>query len=375
MMSFTYIQKITGVSLLVLFASCSSQNNKTAQTNANPAVYVSVDTVKTGDAKYFDEYPGTVTAFKQIALTSQVNGYIKGIYFKDGQRVEKGQKLYSIDAQVYDANYQNAVAQLEVQKANLVKAQKDADRYHELDKQDAIAKQQVDYADAALVTAQKQVAAAKAAVNAVNANVRFSTIYAPFSGSIGISSVQVGTAVVAGQTVLNTVSTNNPIAVDFNIDQSQLYKFEQLRTKNSSDSLFTIVFGTDLYPEMGHISTIDRAVDQQTGTIKVRLSFDNKNDLLKPGMSTIVHVKNNSGSNSLLIPAKAITEQLGEFFVYLVGDSSKVTQQKVQIGQTIGSNVIVTGGLNAGQRIVVEGQQKLHEGSIITTTQASGSKK
>ncbi|MGF7231700.1 efflux RND transporter periplasmic adaptor subunit [Arachidicoccus sp.] len=375
MMSFENIRKITGASLLVLFASCSSQNNKTASLQANPAVYVSVDTVRSANAQYFEEYPGTVTAFKQIALTSQVNGYIKGIYFKDGQNVEKGQKLYAIDAQVYDANYQNAVAQLEVQKANLTKAQKDAERYHELDKQDAIAKQQVDYADAALLTAQKQVAAAKAAVNAVNANVQFSTIYAPFSGSIGISNVQVGTAVVAGQTVLNTISTNNPIAVDFNIDQSQLYRFEQLRTKVNDDSLFTIVFGTDVYPESGHIASIDRAVDQTTGTIKIRLSFDNKDNLLKPGMSNIVRVKNNSGNKSILIPAKALTEQLGEFFVYLVGDSSKVTQQKVQIGQTIGSNVIIAGGLNVGQEIVVEGQQKLHEGSTITTTQNSGSQK
>ena len=142
--------------------------------------------------------PGTVAAFDEIKLTSQVSGYVTGIYFKDGSKVKKGQRLYSIDAEVYTANYQQAEANLQVQQTNLLKAQKDADRYHELDEHDAIAKQQVDYADAALEAAKKQVAAAKANVAAVESNVKFSSIYAPFTGTIGISQVKKGTAVVAG---------------------------------------------------------------------------------------------------------------------------------------------------------------------------------
>ena len=116
----------------------------------------------------------------EINLTSQVNGYITGIYFKDGQKVRKGQHLYSIDAQVYKANYQQAIANLQVQEANLVKAQKDADRYHELEKHDAIAKQQVDYADAALEAAKKQVAAAKANVASIHSNVQFANYLCAF---------------------------------------------------------------------------------------------------------------------------------------------------------------------------------------------------
>ncbi len=140
----------------------------------------------------------------QTEIRAQVTGYITDIYFKDGQKVSKGQKLYSIDQQLYNANYQQAFANLQVQQTNMEKAQKDADRYHELDKHDAIAKQQVDYADAALEAAKKQVAAAQANVNAVKANLNFATITAPFSGTIGISQVRVGTSVVAGQTILNT---------------------------------------------------------------------------------------------------------------------------------------------------------------------------
>ena len=225
----------------------------------------------------------------------------------------------------------------------------------------------MDYADAALQVAKNQVDAAKANVAGVQSNVKFSSIYAPFNGTIGISQVKTGTSVVAGQTILNTVSTDNPVAVDFTVDQKNIYHFIQLEQKgiNKKDSIFTIAFNDDVYPNPGNISLIDRAVDPQTGTIKVRLIFPNDKSLLKPGMNTTVRVKNTASKNATIIPYKAITEQLGEFFVYIVGDSNKVTQQKVQLGNQIGDNVIVKQGLNDGEKIVVQGVQNLHEGSVI----------
>jgi len=350
---------------LFLISSCSDK--KSQQQGPPPATPVTVQVVTSTNAVFDDEYPGTITALNEIKLTSQVSGYVTGIYFKDGDKVHKGQKLYSIDAEIYNANYQQALANLQVQESNLIKSQKDAARYHELDKHDAIAKQQVDYADAALQVAKNQVDAAKANVAGIQSNVKFSSIYAPFNGTIGISQVKKGTSVVAGQTILNTVSTDNPVAVDFTVDQKNIYHFIQLEQKgiNKKDSIFTIAFGDDIYPNPGNISLIDRAVDPQTGTIKVRLIFPNDKSLLKPGMNTTVRVKNTASKNATIIPYKAVTEQLGEFFVYVVGDSNKVTQQKVQLGNQIGDNVIVKQGLNDGEKIVVQGVQNLHEGSVI----------
>ena len=269
--------------LLFFIISCSDKKNQ--QQGPPPAIPVTVEEVKSTDAVYYDEYPATIAALNEIKLTSQVSGYVTGIYFKDGDKIHKGQRLYSIDAEVYNANYQQALANLQVQESNLIKAQKDAERYHELDKHDAIAKQQVDYADAALQVAEKQVAAAKANVAGVQSNVKFSSIYAPFSGTIGISQVKKGTSVVAGQTILNTVSTDNPVAVDFAVDQKEIYRFIQLQQNgsNTKDSVFTIAFGNDIYPYPGKISLIDRAVDPQTGTIKTRLIFPNDKGMLKPG--------------------------------------------------------------------------------------------
>jgi membrane fusion protein (multidrug efflux system) len=348
--------------------SCGNKQSPQQQ-GPPPAVPVTVAEVTSTDAVYYDEYPGTVTALNEIKLTSQVSGYVTDINFKDGQDVKKGQLLYSIDAEVYKANVEQAIANLQVQEADLVKAQKDAARYNELAKHDAIAKQQVDYANANLQATEKQVAAAKANVASLRSNVKFTKIFAPFSGTIGISQVKKGTAVVAGQTVLNTISSNNPMAVDFTIPQSDIYRFTELQQNknNIEDSIFTIAFGADIYPYPGDIIFIDRAVDPQTGTIKVRLSFPNDKGMLKPGMNTTVRVKNTSAKNATIIPYIAVTEQLGEFFVYRVADSSKVTQQKVQLGTQMGDSVIVKSGLTPGEKIVVKGVQNLHQGSVITT--------
>ena len=360
----------TGFSAVLLF-SCGDKKAATQQAAAPPPVYVSVTTVKDTAAVYYDEYPAALTALNEVKLTPQVSGYITGVYFKDGSKVAKGQRLYSIDQQVYGANLQQAIANQQVQETNLLKAQKDAERYHELDKHDAIAKQQVDYADAALAAARKQVAAAKANVSAVRANVGFAVIRAPFSGTIGISQVKAGQAVMAGQTVLNTVSTDDPVAVDINVNQKDIFRFSQLQQQkaNPQDSTFRLVFGGEVYPEPGHIYLIDRAVDPQTGTIKTRLLFPNKHGMLKAGMNGTVRVASNAKTASIVIPFKAVTEQLGEYFTYVVGDSSKVAQRKVELGQQIGSHVIIRNGLQPGETIVVEGVQNLRQGSVITTTQ------
>ncbi|WAC13197.1 efflux RND transporter periplasmic adaptor subunit [Dyadobacter pollutisoli] len=344
--------------------SCGKKDQQ--QPTQPQAVAVTLSDVTTAEASYHEEYPGTVVALNEIELRPQVTGFVTGIHFTDGARVRKGQLLYSIDAQLYNANYDQAVANLNVQEANLVKAQKDADRYHELEKNDAVAKQLVDNADAALEVAKRQAEAAKANIKAVQTSVRYTKVTAPFDGVIGISAVKVGAAVSAGQTVLNTVSTDGQLAVDFNVDQKEIYRFTNLlKNQKAADSTFTLKFGEEIYPASGKIALIDRAVDPQTGSIKTRLVFPNKDNQLRAGMSGTVRVLNNAKAKSVLIPYKAVTEQLGEYFVYVAGDSSKVSQRRIVLGTAIGSNVIVKEGLKEGEKIAIEGVQNLREGAVI----------
>lgn len=354
------------IAALFLLSSCGDK--KAQQMPAPPAVPVTIEAVQVMDAAYHDEYPATVTALDVVELRPQVSGFITGVHFSDGSRVRKGQLLYSIDTQLYEANYDQAVANLSVQEANLVKAQKDANRYHELAQNDAVAKQLVDNADAALEVAKKQVEASKANIKGVQTNVRYTKVYAPFDGAIGISLVKKGAAVTAGQTILNTVSTDNQLAVDFNVDQKDIYYFTNLiqKGKANNDSTFTLAFGGDVYPYTGKLLLMDRAVDPQTGTIKTRLAFPNPKNLLRSGMTGTVRVLSTS-KKAVVIPYKAISEQLGEFFVYVPGDSSKVTQKRVQLGTALGTNIIVKDGLKEGDKIIVEGIQNLREGSVYTT--------
>ncbi|WP_428667430.1 efflux RND transporter periplasmic adaptor subunit [Runella sp.] len=354
---------------IVLLTSCDKkEEQKSAAQQAPPAVPVTLEEVTTTDAVYYDEYPASITPLNQVELRPQVSGFITGVHFQDGARVKKGQLLYSIDAQLYSANYEQAVANLKVQEANVNKAQKDADRYHELDKNDAVAKQLVDNADAALEVAKKQAEAAKANISAVSTSVRYTKVFAPFDGIIGISLVKAGAAVSAGQTVLNTVSTDGQLAVDFGVDQKEIYRFTTLLKNNrSKDSTFTLAFGRDIYPYPGKIQLIDRAVDPQTGTIKTRLIFPNRDNLLRAGMTGTVRVLNRASTKSIVIPYKAVTEQLGEFFVYVAGDSSKVSQRRIVPGQSLGTTIIVKEGLKEGEKIAVEGVQNLREGSVVKT--------
>ncbi len=359
------ILKYTGFVSLLFIAACA---DKKAAPSAPPPPAVTLQEVTVTDAVYYDEYPATVNALNQVELRPQVSGFITGVHFADGARVRKGQLLYSIDQQLYSANYQQAVANLQVQEANVNKTVKDANRYHELDKNDAVAKQLVDNADAAVEVSKKQAAAARANIQAVQTGLRYTKVYAPFDGVIGISSVKTGAAVTAGQTLLNTVSTDGDLAVDINIVQNDIFRFSTLLNEkiNAADSTFTLVFGTDRYPYPGRIILIDRAVNPQTGTIKARLSFPNKNNLLRAGMTGTLRIKNSSSAQSIVIPYKAVVEQLGEYYVYIPGDSSKVSQRKVLLGKPLGTNIIIKDGLQQGEKIVIEGVQNLREGVKVT---------
>jgi membrane fusion protein (multidrug efflux system) len=366
-MSKNFLWSICIIAVLGILSSCKD-DTKPVQT-APPPVNVAVFAVAMENASYYDEFPATVVALNQVDIRPQVNGYITGIFFSDGSHVRKGQKLYDIDKQQYMANYQQAQANLQVQESNLSKAQKDADRYHELEKHDAIAKQQVDYADAALESAKKQVDAAKANIEAVGTGLKYTTIEAPFEGTIGISQVKMGASVSAGQTLLNTVSTDDPMGVDFVLDQKYLPRFAVLQQKGttSNDSTFRLELpGATEYASFGHIAFIDRAVDPQTGTIKARLVFNNKQNILRSGMTAGIRVLNNTGTEKMIIPQKAITEQMGEYFAYVVKtDSNVVHQKRISLGTRLGDKVVVNSGLNTGDLVVTDGVQKLREGAAV----------
>ena len=366
----------------LVIAACQKK-----QPPVSPEVPVNLLTLKPKHVLYYDKYPSTTQALSQVNLLPQITGAVTGIFFKEGSHVEKGTKLYEIDRRIYQANYDNAVANLKVSQGTEVQAQQDADRYEYLNKYNAVAKQLYDHAIIALDNAKNQVKASEELVKSAKTNLNYTVVYAPFSGTIGFSQVKLGDVVNPGATILNTISTDSPMAVDFIINEKNLPFFEKLQNNKGKnvDSLFTILMPDNtLYPELGKISVIDRAVDAQTGSIRVRLVFDNPKNFLRVGMSCVVRVHNQDTGPQLVVPSKAVVEQMGEYFVFTAKDTTitnpKATtdtgrtkkeliavQKKVQVGQTVGPNVVLKKGVVEGDRIVTDGVQSLHDGSLMTT--------
>jgi len=306
-----------------------------------------------------------VVALNTVELRSEVGGFITGIFFKEGDVVPKGKELYEIDRRKYEAAYQQADANLQAANANLVKAQKDIDRYTMLLKNDAVARQTVDQAQAAFETSKSQVAVAKAGVLSAKTDLSYSIITAPFTGRIGISQVKLGAQVTPGTTLLNTISSEHPIGVDVDIDESDITRFYNLQ-KRSTDSTFKLQLSDgSIYNKPGRVLAIDRGVANQTGTIKVRIQFSNDDDLLKDGMSCVLNVLNSASGQRVQIPYKAISEQMGEFFVFVSQDTI-AKQRKVKIGPRVGTDVVVLSGIQQGDKVITDGFQRLHDGGKIT---------
>ncbi|MFC6998985.1 efflux RND transporter periplasmic adaptor subunit [Rufibacter roseus] len=347
-----------------LLVSCGKQEAP-QQNFMNAPVPVTTYTVTQEHVVGTDSYPGTVVPLNEVELRPQVSGYISKIFVQDGQQVSKGQKLYEIDRTKYQAAYNQAQANLRSAQANLNRVQQDLQRYENLLQQDAIARQRVDYARADVETARAQVSVARAQVSSAATDLGYSIITAPFSGTIGISQVRVGSQVSPGQTLLNTISSEGPTGVDFVINEQELPRFARLKQGNQPDSLFTLTLSDGTrYPHTGKLQAIDRAVGLQSGTITVRVSFPNPQRQLVAGMTVSVNVLNQDVGQQITIPYRAVTEQLGEYFVYKVqGDS--VVQQNVKLGTRFQEKIVAREGLEAGQVIVEEGIQKLRQGAKV----------
>jgi RND family efflux transporter MFP subunit len=353
--------------IFCLLLSAPACKKKNQQNQSGGPVPVTDYTVQLEKVRFYDSYPGTITALNEVELHSQVSGFITGIYFKEGSQVTKGEKLYEIDRRKYSSAYEQAKANADIAAANLKKAERDADRYEKLNEQNAIARQIYDDAQTNLENAKMQLLSAKAALLNAETDYNYSVISAPFSGTIGFSLVKPGTFVVSGQTLLNTLSSDDPIGVDFIVNEKSLPYFIELKKAdvNKADSTFRILLPDNTqYPFSGQLSVIDRAVNPQTGTIKIRIVFPNQERNLRTGMNCKVKVLSVSSGDQLIIPFKAVIEQMSEYFVYAI-DSMKIKQKKIEAGSIIGENIVVRHGLKPGDKIVLEGLQKVHNGSMV----------
>ncbi|NIG55240.1 efflux RND transporter periplasmic adaptor subunit [Chitinophaga sp. Cy-1792] len=359
------------VSAVAIFSACgggkSKQQGMMGQMRATVVPY----TVEPGSYTVVEKFPATLIANNVVEIRADVTGFLDAIVAPDGSRVGKGQVLYQIEKSRYTAVMNQSAASVEQAQADLALRQRDYDRYNNLLQHDAISRQTVDQANTALLTAKANLAAAKAAVARAATDVNHSTVKAPVSGKIGIAQIRVGDIVNAGQTLINTIVNEDPMYVDFDVPQYRMQEFLGLKQRPGDFKFYLQFTNGERYSVPGTILTINNIVDATTGTVKVRLQFPNKEGLLTSGMSLVVLMQYNTSASQLAIPAKAIVQNLSETSVMLLTKDNVIKQQGIQPGAVTDTMLIVNGGLNAGDRIVVDGLQKVRPGDTVNIAGAT----
>jgi membrane fusion protein (multidrug efflux system) len=314
---------------------------------------------------------GDIRAFREVELRPRVSGVIEKQMFRPGQMVREGEPLFLIDTRSLDSAVADAQARLIEAEAGLQRASEDVARYKPLLADDAIPRQTYEQAVAAEKQAASLVESRREGVNRARIDRSYAEVRAPVSGQIGLQKVEVGGLASAGQTVLATVSSLDPVVVYFSVAETEYLAYvRRFQAAARSGRLVSrpvelLLADGSVYPHAGKFDFADRAVNPQTGTLTLRAVFPNTEQLLRPGMTGRVRVTYDVADKAILIPQKAVTELLGKQFVSVVGADGKVEQRPVKTGDRLGEQWLIEEGLNVGDAVVVEGVQKARPGSIV----------
>ena len=349
-----------GIALLTvvaLLAGCGSQEG--AQ---KAAVKVNTYKVQAEDMPVAAEYSGTVTATEKVPVQPKISGRVVEKYVQGGQNVSQGQALFRLDSRQYDAALAQAKATQAQAAANLANQQLNLRRYQELASQDAISQQTV--TDQAAATAQQQAVleANAAQVDAAQDNVDDTIVYAPFSGKLNVDDVPIGTYATAGSTALVTISSTNPVYVEFSVSEAEYLQMTKQGTGNmpnnwGSHLMLRLSDGT-MYPYDGHVTQINHGMDGTSGSIIVKAVFDNPDNVLIPGLYATVVSDTQVQRNALAVPQRAVQQTLGKYYITVIDGNGQAQTKEVTPGQKVGNFWIITSGLNDGDTIIVDGYQK-----------------
>ena len=328
-------------------------------------------TVETRDVPVYSEWVATLDGYVNAQIRPQVSDYIIRQNYKEGSLVHEGQVLFEIDPRPFQATLDRSKGDLAQAQAQLGKATLDVERDTPLAEGRAIAKSQLDNEVQAKLGAQAAVESAKAAVEQAELNLEWTKVTSLVDGIAGIAQVQIGN-LVGPNSILTSVSQVDPIKAFFPINEH-----EYLLARRNSDAISRHginFFGNSLeliltdgshYAQKGKILLADRQVDANTGTIRIVATFPNPGNILRPGQFGRVRVETDVKKGALLLPQSAIAESQGSYQVAVVGTDHKVSMRTVTPGQTVGRRWVIDAGLKPGEQVVVEGLQKIKEGTLV----------
>ena len=349
---------------IVLISFGCSQSKKQ---NQRPIPSIPVVEAIQKDVPIYREFVGQAYGLFDIPIRARVEGFLEGIYFKEGSAVKKGQLLYTIDSQPFQAEVASQKSKVAEAKTNLINAKSELGRYKPLAAEKAVSELDLDAAQARYDAAVASVEAAEANLRLAQINLSYTKLKSPIHGLIGKTSARVGEFVGRdpNPVILNTVSRIDTIRVQFYLTEEQyLTLARSYKEDNSKDkaTIQLILSDGKLYKHNGEVDFVDRNIDSSTGSILVQASFPNPEKLLRPGMYAKVKVEMAVDKGSVLVPQRCVMELQSQYSVYVVKEDSSVETRQIVTGDKVGEMWVIREGLQPNEKVVIEGLQKVGSG-------------
>jgi membrane fusion protein, multidrug efflux system len=357
---------IAALLLCGILAGCSREQKNAKASAPMPPVPVGVANVQERDFPVYLTGLGSVQAFNTVSLKTRIDGQITQVNFQEGQDVSQGQLLIQIDPRPYQVALSTAEANLQRDEAQLKNAQAQFERMKALYAGGVIAKQDLDTQQASFGQYEGTIAADKAAIDSAKLNLVYTRITSPINGRIGLRQVDIGNYVQASSTTPMVVITQlHPIAIVFTLPEDQL---QSVRQRMKQGTLSVDVYSRDDQTKLstGKLLTIDNQIDATTGTVRFKAVFENPENNLWPNQFVNVHLLLETRKDAITMPVSAVQRGPQGTFTYVVDDKSTVQIRPIQIALTQGSVAVIASGVQPGDRVVTDGQEKLQAGSHVT---------
>jgi RND family efflux transporter MFP subunit len=363
-------------SSLLMLAGCS---RPTAAPPAPPEVTVA--TAESRVIQNWDEYTGRLEAVEHVALRPRVSGHIDAVRFTEGRTVRAGELLFEIDPRPYRAAHDRARAGLVHSRTVQDLARLELKRVEAMSEGGAVSQEEVDQRASALAQADALVASAQAALDAAALELSFTRIESPIDGRVSRAEVTRGNLVsgsATGGTLLTTVVSEDPIYVYFDGDERAFLGYSRLLQRGDWPTDRALSNAVELgladeadWPRQGRLDFVDNQLNPQTGTIRARARFDNKDAFLKPGMFARVRLLASGEHPAVLVPDRAIGSDQSQTFVLVVQPDSIVAYRPVKLGRLVEGMRVVIDGVQAGERVIVSGLHRVRPGMPVTPTPAA----
>jgi membrane fusion protein (multidrug efflux system) len=361
-----YKKSIALFFVFVFLVSCNKKENQ-----APPPIPAPFITVVAKDVPIYKEFAAQTFGDLDIVLTARIDGILTGIHFTEGQRVKKGQLLYTIDPLEYETKVEQMKGQVATSQSNFVNAEEELKRIKPLVDMNAVSKREYDAAVAKAKAARSNLESTQAALRNQELERSYCNILSPIDGIIGISNARVGDYIsrMGSSSKLNTVSRLDKVRVRFTISEAEFLEYRKknsLSSDNKANDIELLLSDGSVHPYKGVLNFSDAKIDPTTGTMTIETTFPNPENNLRSGQFSKVRALIENQRNAIAIPQKAVTELQGIYQVLVIDKENKIQVRIVEVGTKVGEDWVITKGINAGDKVAITGSMFIQPGSVVT---------